>query len=69
MDITKKAKDEIDARLDKIEDFIAKNGIGSKYLQKAKKTHRDVNLALAASSILAVVGIALWFKLKSKEEE
>lgn len=69
MDLTRKAKEEIDARLDKIENFIAKNGIGSKYLQKAKKTHRDVNLALAASGLVVIVGIALWYKFKGKKEE
>ncbi|PRY85961.1 hypothetical protein [Mongoliibacter ruber] len=69
MDITKKAKEEIDARLDKIESFIAKKGLGSKYLQKAQKTQRDINLALVLTGVITIVGIAFWLKGKNNEEE
>ncbi|TVP52306.1 MAG: hypothetical protein EA341_03430 [Mongoliibacter sp.] len=68
MDITKKAKEEIESRLDKIEDFIAKKGIGSTYLQKAQKTQRDINLVLVLGGILTVAGIVLWMKTKDSEE-
>lgn len=69
MDIAKKAKEEIESRLDKIEDFIAKKGLGSKSLQKAHKTQRDVNLALVLTGVLTIVGLALWMKGKNNEEE
>ncbi len=68
MDITKKAKEEIESRLDKIEDFIAKKGVGSTYLQKAQKTQRDINLVLVLGGILTVAGIVLWMKTKDSEE-
>jgi hypothetical protein len=68
MDITKKAKEELEDRLDKIEAFIAKKGIGSTYLQKAQKTQRDINLFLALGGILTLAGLVLWMKTKDKEE-
>ncbi len=68
MDITKKAKEEIEDRLDKIEDFIAKKGIGSSYLQKAHKTQRDINLLLALGGIITVAGLTLWMKTRGGDE-
>ena len=68
MDITKKAKEEIEDRLDKIEDFIASKGIGSTYLKKAKKTQRDVNLSILLFGIVTVAGLALWMNGNGKEE-
>jgi hypothetical protein len=66
MDLTKKAKEEIEDRLDKIEDFIASKGIGSTYLKKAKKTQRDVNLSILLFGIVSVAGLALWMNGNSK---
>ncbi len=68
MDITKKAKEELEDRLDKIEAFIAKKGIGSTYLQKAQKTQRDINLALVLGGIITVAGLVLWMTSKEEEE-
>ncbi|SHM98810.1 hypothetical protein SAMN04488057_10575 [Cyclobacterium lianum] len=67
MDITKKAKAEIEDRLDRIEEFIASNGIGSTYLRKARKTQRDINLALVFGGMVTIAGIALWLSMKNKE--
>jgi ribosome-associated translation inhibitor RaiA len=68
MDITKKAKEEIEDRLDKIEEFIASKGIGSTYLKKAKKTQRDVNLSILLFGIVTVAGLALWMNGNTKED-
>lgn len=66
MDITKKTKQEIEDRIEKIEDFIAKKGLGSTYLQKARKTQRDINLILVLGGILTVAGLVLWMKTNDK---
>jgi tetrahydromethanopterin S-methyltransferase subunit G len=68
MDLTKKAKEELEERLEKIENFIAKNGLGSSYLQKAQKTQRDINLLLALGGALTIVGLVLWMKMRDNEE-
>ncbi|MDN3686685.1 hypothetical protein [Cyclobacterium jeungdonense] len=66
MDITKKAKGELEDRLEKIEDFIASKGIGSTYLKKAQKTQRDVNLALVLLGIVTISGLAFWMNSNDK---
>lgn len=68
MDLTKKAKEELEERLEKIENFIAKKGLGSTYLQKAQKTQRDINLILALGGILTIAGLVLWMKTRDNEE-
>ncbi|MFO7824516.1 MAG: hypothetical protein R6V72_11310 [Cyclobacterium sp.] len=68
MDITKKAKEELENRLDKIEEFIASNGLGSTYLKKARKTQRDINLALVLSGVVTIAGIALWMTIKNNKD-
>ncbi|EKB49102.1 hypothetical protein [Cecembia lonarensis] len=68
MDLTKKAKEELEERLEKIENFIAKKGLGSTYLQKAQKTQRDINLLLALGGVLTIAGLVLWMKVRNDEE-
>ncbi len=68
MDITKKAKEEIENRLDKIEKFIASKGIGSTYLKKAQKKQRDVNLSLVVSGIVTIAGLVYWLSGKKNNE-
>ncbi|MGY6742582.1 MAG: hypothetical protein ACXIUQ_07600 [Cecembia sp.] len=68
MDLTKKAKEELEERLEKIENFIAKKGLGSTYLQKAQKTQRDINLLLALGGVLTIAGLVLWMKMRDNEE-
>jgi len=68
MDLTKKAKEELEERLEKIENFIAKKGLGSSYLQKAQKTQRDINLLLALGGVLTIAGLVLWMKMRDNEE-
>lgn len=67
MEITRKAKEELEARIERIEGFIAKKGLGSTYLQKAQKTQRDLNLAIVLGGIILIAGIAIWMNGKDKE--
>jgi ribosome-associated translation inhibitor RaiA len=67
MEITRKAKEELEARIEKIEGFIAKKGLGSTYLQKAQKTQRDLNLAIVLGGIILIAGIAIWLNGEDKE--
>ncbi|WP_373493663.1 hypothetical protein [Aquiflexum sp.] len=69
MDLARKAKEELEARIDKIEAFIAKKGVGSTYLQKAQKKQRDLNLAIVLCGIITVAGLAFWMNGNGKEEE
>lgn len=68
MDFTKKAKEEIEYRLDKIEALIGKKGIGSGTLQKAQKKQRDVNLIVLSVGIITLSSLYLWFKKNDKKE-
>jgi hypothetical protein len=60
MDITKQAKEQLEKRIKTIEGFIAKKGVGSAQLAKAKKVQRNVNLALVLGSFMALAGITVW---------
>lgn len=68
MDITKKAKDELEKRIQKIENFIADKGLGSSYLARAKRVQRNINLAIALGSIITLAGITVWI-LNSSDED
>lgn len=68
MDITTKAKEEIENRLDKIEKFIASKGIGSSYLKKAQKKQRDINLSLVVSGIVTIAGLVFWLSGKKNND-
>ncbi len=65
MDITARAKEELDKGVHKIENFIAERGIGSDRLTKARKMQRNVNLAVVVGGIIAVAGLAAWAINKS----
>jgi ribosome-associated translation inhibitor RaiA len=68
MDITKKIKEELEDRMDRIEDFIAKKGLGSKQLKKAQKAQRNINLGLVMVGVVAIAGLAMWMKSTNKED-
>ncbi|MDX1629293.1 MAG: hypothetical protein R3345_11375 [Fulvivirga sp.] len=69
MELTKKAKNELENRLERIEKFINEKGLGSQYLTKAKKAQRNINLAIFFGSVLTVAGIAAWILTSSDDEE
>ena len=60
MEITEKVKEELEGRIKYLENLIAEKGIGSKQLKKARKTQRNVNLAILAGSLITVAGITIW---------
>jgi Na+-translocating ferredoxin:NAD+ oxidoreductase RnfA subunit len=60
MDITKKAKEELESRIQKVENFIAHKGLGSSYLERAKKIQRNINLGIVMASVITLAGITVW---------
>lgn len=68
MDITERAKDELDKRINKIENFIANRGLGSDKLNKAKRMQRNVNLAVVLGGIITIAGITVWALSNSDNE-
>jgi len=69
MEISKIAKEEMENRIQKIEDFIARKGVGSSYLNRAKKIQRNVNLAIVLGSAITITGIAVWLMNRTDEGE
>ncbi len=68
MDITAKAKDELDKRIRSVENLIANRGFGSDKLNKAKKMQRNVNLAVVLGGIITIAGITVWALTNSDNE-
>jgi len=64
MDITDLSREELE---EKLENFIAENGVGSEYRNKIDRIQRDVNLALILGGSAAVLGLATWLLLRSKD--
>ena len=60
MDITKQAKEQLEKRVKKIEDFIASKGVGSAQLAKARRVQRNINLAIVLGSFIMMAGITAW---------
>lgn len=68
MDLKKRSREEIEERIEELEDLIAKNGVGSNYLSKAERIQRDVNLALILGGVTAFLGITVWSVYKLSAE-
>ncbi len=60
MDITKQAKEQLEKRIKKVEDFIASKGVGSAQLAKARRVQRNINLAIILGSFITLAGITVW---------
>lgn len=60
MNIKERTIQEIQDRLNKIDNLIANKGVGSQYLDKAKRIQRNLNLTLLAVGVVTVAGIAIW---------
>ena len=60
MEFTEKVKEELEGRIKYLENLIEEKGIGSKQLKKARKTQRNVYLAILAGSLITVAGIIIW---------
>ena len=68
MDLTNKTRAELEDKVKKLENIIAKKGIGSKQLAKAERIQRDVNLALILGGVTVVLGLTAWTVYKYKGE-
>jgi hypothetical protein len=68
MALKEKTQKELEEKLNKLENLIAKKGIGSDYLNRAERVQRDINLALILGATTAVLGITAWsiFRYKGK---
>ncbi|MBO6523131.1 MAG: hypothetical protein JJ971_04835 [Balneolaceae bacterium] len=67
MSIKEKTLDQIEAKIENIEEFISENGVGSKYLSKAERVQRDVNLGLAVAGFVGLAGLSAWAILRSSD--
>ena len=69
MDITKQAKEQLEKRVKKLEEFIANKGVGSAQLAKARRIQRNINLAIVVGSFITLAGITLWVLHNMEEDE
>ena len=53
-------KEELDARIKRIEGFIEDRGLFSEKLKKAKKAQRSINATIFLGSLITIAGIAIW---------
>ena len=65
--ITDRAKEAIEDRIEKIERLIAKKGIGNKYVAKVEKAQRNANLIALFSLVTIIAGAITWFSVKDKD--
>jgi ribosome-associated translation inhibitor RaiA len=68
MDITKQAKEQLEKRVKKIEDFIAEKGVGSAQLAKARKVQRNINLVIVLGSFVTLAGVTVWVLNSMRED-
>jgi hypothetical protein len=69
MNITDKAKDQLELRVQQVEDFIANRGVGAKQLQRAKRIQRNANIALLLGGTLFVSALAIWALSNNDDDE
>lgn len=53
-------KEEFEARVNRLEDFIEEKGFGAKQLKKAKKVQKNVNAVVFLGSLITLAGIVIW---------
>ncbi|MDX1672268.1 MAG: hypothetical protein R3211_07990 [Balneolaceae bacterium] len=68
MNIKEKTRDELVERIEELEDLIHRKGVGSKYLQRAERIQRDLNLALILGASAAVLGVTAWAIYKMSKD-
>ena len=68
MEITKQAKEQLEKRIKRIEDFIENKGVGSAQLAKAKRIQRNINLAIVFGTFITVAGITAWIIYNADED-
>ena len=60
MNLKKKSRQELEERIEQLEDIISEKGIGSDYLAKAERIQRDLNLALVLAGTSLALGLTAW---------
>jgi len=63
-----KTRDALERRVKELEGVIARKGVGSDYVQKARRIQRDANIALMLGAAATVAGIAAWVLMSSGDE-
>lgn len=63
-----KTKDALERRVKELEGIISRKGVGSDYMQKARRVQRDINIALMLGAATTIVGVAAWALLNSGDE-
>jgi len=66
--IKDKTLKELENKVNDLENFIAKKGIGSSYLSRAEKIQRNLNVGLFVGGVALVGGVIAYSLLKSDEE-
>jgi hypothetical protein len=67
MSIKEKTIEQLESKIEDIENFISENGVGSKYLSKAERVQRDVNLGLAVTGFIGLAGLSAWAIMRSSD--
>ena len=67
--IKEKTLKELENKVNDLENFIAKKGIGSSYLSRAEKIQRNLNIGLFVGGVALVGGIVAYSLLKSDDED
>ena len=52
-----------------MEDLIETKGIGSKQLNKVRKTQKYLNITVLGVTVVAAIGLAAWMSLHDDEED
>ena len=65
MSLTKKAKAELEARVERLEELIEDR---RRSLSKVKVTEKEKNIALVVSGVLVAAGVAIWWLSDSSDE-
>lgn len=60
---------ELESKVNDLENFISKKGVGSSYLSRAEKIQRNFNIGLFVGGIALVGGVVAYTLLKSDEED
>ena len=69
MDISKQAKEQLEKRVKKLEEFISNKGVGSAQLAKARRIQRNINLAIVLGSFITLAGITVWVLHNMEDDE
>ncbi|WP_297100710.1 hypothetical protein [uncultured Draconibacterium sp.] len=69
MEFNENIKTELERKIKELEDLIAEKGVGAKQLKKARRTQRNINLAVIVGSLITVAGITAWAVSSSRHED